>query len=162
MADTEPRHLLFEAARIRAGWTTQQLWVGYLAVGGTGDAFDIEAYLHEFGPLSDDQQDALANAVNERLDDLYRTAHVPYLNTQALEPCHCRDPLTILDNLLRTTPPDEKKDRQRQGAPLFGCAGKGWRSTRSGVPSRERDSLLPVLDAADEHGERMGAFHELT
>jgi len=22
----------------------------------------------------------------------------------------------------------------------------------------ERDSLLPVLDAADEHGERMGAF----
>jgi len=26
------------------------------------------------------------------------------------------------------------------------------------VDDAERDSLLPVLDAADEHGERMGAF----
>jgi hypothetical protein len=26
------------------------------------------------------------------------------------------------------------------------------------VTDDERDSLLPVLDAADEHGERMGAF----
>ena len=79
---TESRHLLFEAARARADWTIQQLWVGYLALGGTGDAFDIEAYLNGLGPLSDDQQDALANAVNERLDDLHRTAHVPYLTTQ--------------------------------------------------------------------------------
>jgi len=111
MAETDPRRLLFEAARITAGWTIQQLWVGYLAVGGTGDAFDIEAYLHGLGPLSNDQQDTLASAVNERLDDLYRTAHVPYHNTQTLEPCHCRDPLTILDALLRTTPRDEESPR---------------------------------------------------
>ena len=81
MASTASRHLLFETARARAGWTIQQLWVNYLALGGTSDAFDIEAYLHGLGPLSNDQQDALANAVNERLDDLYRTGHVPYLTS---------------------------------------------------------------------------------
>jgi hypothetical protein len=50
MTDTHPRHQLFEAARKRAGWTVQQLWVGYLAVGGSRDAFDIEAYLYGLGP----------------------------------------------------------------------------------------------------------------
>jgi hypothetical protein len=111
MADATPRHLLFEAARIRAGWTVQQLWVGYLAVGGTGDAFDIEAFLHGLGPLSNNQQDALANAVNERLDDLYHSAEVPYLNTPSLERCRCHEPLTILDRLLRTTPREEEGPR---------------------------------------------------
>jgi hypothetical protein len=100
MPNTDTRHHLFEAARTRAGWTIQQLWVGYLAVGGSHDAFDIEAYLHGLGPLSDEQQDILANAVNERLDDLYRAACVPYLATRTLEPCQCLDPLTILDQLL--------------------------------------------------------------
>lgn len=103
MPDT-PRHRLFEAARVRAGWTVQQLWVGYLSVGGTGDAFDIEAYLHGLGPLSDHQQDALATAVNEQLDDLYRAAAVPYLHTFALAPCCCQDPLAVLDELLAASP----------------------------------------------------------
>ena len=34
-------------------------------MGGSRDAFDIEAYLYGLGPLSDDQQDILATAVNE-------------------------------------------------------------------------------------------------
>ena len=106
MPDTDPRHQLFEAARTRAGWTVQQLWVGYLAVGGSRGAFDIEAYLYGLGPLSDDQQDILANAVNERLDDLYRAACVPYLATLTLEPCRCQDPLTILDELLGAKSPE--------------------------------------------------------
>jgi hypothetical protein len=108
MPNTDPRHHLFEAARTRAGWTIQQLWVEYLAVGGTNDAFDIEAYLHGLGPLSDDQQDILANAVNERLDDLYRAVRVPYIATLALEPCKRQDPLTVLDELLGTGPPEEE------------------------------------------------------
>ncbi len=107
MPNTDPRHHLFEAARARADWTVQQLWVGYLAVGGSRDAFDIEAYLHGLGPLSDDQQDILANAVNERLDDLYRAARVPYLATLALEPCERCDPLTILDELLAAESDEE-------------------------------------------------------
>ena len=40
---------LFEAARIKEEWTVQQPWVGYLAVGGTAEAFDIEAYLQGLG-----------------------------------------------------------------------------------------------------------------
>ena len=115
MAGTASRHLLFENARARAGWTIQQLWVAYLAVGGTGDAFDIEAFLTGLGPLSDDQQDALANAVNERLDDLYRAAQVPYLSTYTLPPHHGQDPLTILDELLRANPPDGDKDASSGG-----------------------------------------------
>ena len=106
MPNTDPRHHMFEAARTQAGWTVQQLWVGYLAVGGSRDAFDIEAYLYGLGPLSDDQQDILANAVNERLDDLYRAACVPYLATLTLEPCRCQDPLTILDELLGAKSPE--------------------------------------------------------
>ena len=109
MTGTASRHLLFETARTRAGWTIQQLWVGYLAVGGTSDAFDIEAYLHGLGPLSDNQQDILANAVNERLDDLYRTAQVPYLKPATLTPCQCQDPLNILDDLLADIPPARQK-----------------------------------------------------
>jgi hypothetical protein len=50
MTDTHPRRQLFEAARKRAGWTVRQLWVGYLAVGGSRGAFDIEAYLYGLGP----------------------------------------------------------------------------------------------------------------
>ena len=108
MPNTDPRHHLFEAARTRAGWTVQQLWIGYLAVGGSRDAFDIEAYLHGLGPLSDDQQDILANALNGRLDDLYRAACVPYLAPLTLRPCQCQDPLTILDELLAAESPDEE------------------------------------------------------
>lgn len=106
MPNTDPRRHLFEAARTQAGWTIQQLWIGYLAVGGSCDAFDIEAYLYGLGPLSEDQQDILANAVNERLDDLYAAARVPYLATLTLEPCQCQDPLAILDELLGARSPD--------------------------------------------------------
>ena len=88
----------------------QQLWVGYLALGGTRDAFDIEAYLHGLGSLSDDQQDVLANAVNERLDDLYLSAQVPYLTTVRLPPHRCEDPLTVLDDLLAAHRADDQAE----------------------------------------------------
>ena len=108
MPNTAPRHHLFEAARAQADWTVQQLWIGYLAVGGSRDAFDIEAYLYGLGPLSDYQQDILANAVNERLDDLYRAACVPYLATLTLEPCEGQDPLAILDEMLGARSPGDE------------------------------------------------------
>ena len=81
------------------------MWVGYLAVGGSRDAFDIEAYLYGLGPLSDDQQDVLAIAVNERLDDIYRAVCVPCLATLTFEPRWCQDPLTILDELFNARSP---------------------------------------------------------
>ena len=101
---------MFEAARARADWSIQQLWVGYLALGGTYDAFDIEAYLHGLAPLGDAQQDVLAGAVNERLDDLYLAARVPYLATVEPPPCRWQDPLAVLDELLAALPPKDQDE----------------------------------------------------
>jgi hypothetical protein len=81
---TEPwtRHELFENARQRAGWTVEQLWIHYLALGGTHVVFDLEAYLSGLMPLPAGQQDVLACALNERLADLHDPAEVPYLTVQ--------------------------------------------------------------------------------
>ncbi len=100
---------LFEAARTRAAWSIQQLWVGYLALGGRSDAFDVEAFLHGLGPLDDAEQDVLANAVNERLEDVYLAARVPYLaRLPMLPPCSCEDPLKVLEDLLTAFPPEDE------------------------------------------------------
>ena len=66
-----------DAARVRAELTVQDLWLRYVGLGGTGDAFDIDGYLQGLVPLESFQQDVLAQAVNEALDDGYRTYHVP-------------------------------------------------------------------------------------
>lgn len=79
MTESDPRYLLFDAACVRAEWTAQQLWLGYLALGGTSDAFEIEAYLAGLTTLEVHQQDVLAVALNERLYDLYLADRVPYL-----------------------------------------------------------------------------------
>ena len=110
MPETDPRHQLFEAARIKAEWTVQQLWVEYLALGGTGDAFDIEAFLQGLGSFSDHQQDVLATAVNERLDDLYRAWCVTYLRIDNVESFRGPDPMTIIDELRGATSPDKQTD----------------------------------------------------
>ena len=60
--------------------------------------------------MSDHQQDVLATAVNYRLDDLYVAACVPYLSTLDFKPFLGRDPLTVLDELLGATSPDEETD----------------------------------------------------
>jgi hypothetical protein len=73
---------LFEVARRRAEWTVDQLWMHYLALGGTLVVFDLEAYLSGLVPLPAGQQDVLACALNERLRELYTAARVPYLTVQ--------------------------------------------------------------------------------
>jgi hypothetical protein len=76
MAD-EDRHQLVEAARIRAHLTVSELWLRYVALDGDGDLFDVDGYLAGLLPLSDFDQDVLAVAVNERLEEIYREARVP-------------------------------------------------------------------------------------
>jgi hypothetical protein len=73
------RHQLFEAARCSADWTVEQLWIGYVAVGGTFLVFDLDAYLAGLMPLPPEQQDVLACALNERLTDLHHPTRLPYL-----------------------------------------------------------------------------------
>lgn len=99
-----PRHQFFEEARRRAHWSAEQLWIHYLALGGTVVVFDLEAYLAGLVPLPERQQDVLACALNERLADLYQEARVPYLH-QAAAPGPARaDALAVLDELLAAQP----------------------------------------------------------
>src|SRR3712207_3333498 len=65
-----------DAARVRADLTVQDLWLRYLALGGTGDAFDLDGYLQGLVPLETFQQDVLAQALNEALEDSYRAYHI--------------------------------------------------------------------------------------
>jgi hypothetical protein len=66
-----------DTARLRAELTVSDLWLRYVALGGTGDAFDLDGYLQGLVPLDTFQQDVLAQAVNEALDDRYRAYSVP-------------------------------------------------------------------------------------
>lgn len=101
------RHELFETARQRAEWSITDLWVGYLALGGSLDLFAIEAYLHGLAPLPPRQQDVLANAVNEHLEDLYQAAKVPYLHPVGPSSPPWEDPVDVLTDLLDRTRPVE-------------------------------------------------------
>ncbi|WP_369132318.1 hypothetical protein [Modestobacter sp. I12A-02662] len=74
---TGERHRRMDAARVRAELTVQDLWLRYVALGGTGDAFDLDGYLQGLVPLETFQQDVLAQALNEALEDGYRSYHVP-------------------------------------------------------------------------------------
>jgi len=84
-AETFPNPM-FEAARILGKLDVQDLWVRYLSVGGRCDIFDIDAHLQGVLALDPSQQDALAWALNERLDELAAAAHLPYLSTSQLTP----------------------------------------------------------------------------
>jgi hypothetical protein len=53
--------------------------VRYLAAGGYCDVFDIDAHLEGVLSLPLEEQDTLAFALNERLDECLRASYVPYL-----------------------------------------------------------------------------------
>ena len=108
MCDQECRHELFEVGRSRAGCTITQLWVDYLALGGMYDLFAVEAYLHGLAPLPAAQQDVLASALNERLDDVYRAAVVPYLNALPEQDPSYEDAVQVIDQLLDPPPADPR------------------------------------------------------
>jgi len=74
---SEERSRRMDTARLRAELTVSDLWLRYVAMGGTGDAFDVDGYLQGLVPLDTYQQDVLAQAVNEALDDRYRAYSVP-------------------------------------------------------------------------------------
>jgi hypothetical protein len=71
------RHRRMDAARVRAELTVQDLWLRYVALGGTCDAFDLDGYLQGLVPLEAFQQDVLAQALNEALEDSYRAHRIP-------------------------------------------------------------------------------------
>ena len=107
MSDDRARHELFEAARRRAGLTLEQLWLHYLALGGTLVVFDLEAYLTGLVPMPPSQQDVLACALNERLADLFEAVRVPYL-TVLPDEASAPDPLALLAELEEAADPIEE------------------------------------------------------
>ena len=74
---SDDRYRAVELARLRADLSVQQLWLRYLALGGSGDAFEVDGYLQGLVPLDAFQQDVLAQAVNEGLEELYHSLRVP-------------------------------------------------------------------------------------
>ena len=82
----DDRHELVEAARAQGGLTVADLWLRYLALGGTGDLFDVDGYLAGVLQLRRFDQNALAVAVNERLEECYRAARVPLTSARPTTP----------------------------------------------------------------------------
>lgn len=74
---SDDRHRTVERARLRAGLAVQELWLRYVALGGSRDAFDVDGYLQGMVGLETFQQDVLAQAVNEGLEERYRATRVP-------------------------------------------------------------------------------------
>jgi hypothetical protein len=76
------RHRQMDVARVQAQLTVQDLWLRYLALGGAGDAFEVDGYLQGLVPLDTFQQDVLAQAINEALQQFCQSYSVP-LSTPA-------------------------------------------------------------------------------
>ncbi len=74
---SDERHARMDAARVCAELSVQDVWLRYVAMGGTGDAFDVDGYLQGLVALDAHQQDVLAQALNEALDERYRSYVVP-------------------------------------------------------------------------------------
>jgi hypothetical protein len=90
-----------DAARVQAEVTVQDLWLRYVALGGTGDAFDLDGYLQGLVPLSTFQQDVLAQALNEALEERYRSHRVPLSTPPSGDAGLGR----VIDDLLGDRPP---------------------------------------------------------
>jgi hypothetical protein len=100
-----PRIQAFVTAQRRGELTLQQLWLRYIALTGTCGAFEIDAFLHGLSDLPAAEQDILAHALNERLDEVHQASQVPYRTCQ---PPSAEDPLAVLNQLLDSPlPPTE-------------------------------------------------------
>lgn len=107
-AEREQLRVLAAAIK-RAGFPLEQLWLRYLALGGDAGPVEIEAYLQDLMSLPTVQRDMLAQAVNERLDELGWTSRVPFLRAvaEAIPPGEgALDALTGLLDGSRRAPPE--------------------------------------------------------
>jgi len=103
----EQRRLLLAAVR-RTDLPLEQLWLRYFGLGGSADLLEVEGYLNELLSLSAVERDVLAQAVNERLDELTWRPRVPY-SRPLPEVYPQQGPLAALVDLLegaRGAPPD--------------------------------------------------------
>jgi hypothetical protein len=114
---SEERYRQMNASRIRAELTVQDLWLRYLALGGTGDAFDLDGYLQGLVPLDAFQQDVLAQALNEGLRDSYQIHRIP-LSTPAAQDGWDDERLhSLMEELLDNPPATHRGPHHPPGDP---------------------------------------------
>jgi hypothetical protein len=115
---SEERHRRMDTARVHAQLTVQDLWLRYLALGGTGDAFDLDGYLQGLVPLDPFEQDVLAQTLNEALNDLCRSHLIPLSTPAAVDGADAEDEdrlSRLLEQLLAGPPPTHGPDRESRG-----------------------------------------------
>ena len=56
---------ILDAARLRAGLTTRELWIGYCALGGKADPATLDTYLAGTAVPSRLEYDVLAQTLND-------------------------------------------------------------------------------------------------
>ena len=104
-----------DAARVHTDLTVQDLWLRYISLGGTGDAFDLDGYLQGLVTLETFQQDVLAQTLNEALEDLHQSYVVP-LSTQAAGGGWDDGRLrALMDDLLGGRSPALRPEREPRG-----------------------------------------------
>jgi hypothetical protein len=114
---TEERYRRMDAARVHAQLTVQDLWLRCLALGGTGDAFDLDGYLQGLVSLDAFAQDVLAQALNEALRELHQSCLIPLSTPVAVDGWN-DDPLrTIMEQLLDDPSPAHRPDHESSGDP---------------------------------------------
>ncbi|MEV6898809.1 PP2C family protein-serine/threonine phosphatase [Amycolatopsis sp. NPDC051372] len=118
--DGQQREILL--AYRHADLTAEQLWTRYFALRGSHDLVAVEAYLDGVAELPPHQCDLLAQAVNERLDEVSWTRRAPYSRT--LRPSRPRDDsLAALVHLLEGTelaPPERLAHLVEEAGRLIG------------------------------------------
>jgi hypothetical protein len=73
-----------EAARTHLGLSMEQLWTGYMALGGSLLPYHLEAYLDGTGQLADYDHDLVAHSLNERFSERGQDHPLAYSDRQPL------------------------------------------------------------------------------
>lgn len=114
---SDDRHRRMDAARVRAELSVRDLWLSYVALGGSGDVFDLDGYLQGLVPMETFQQDILAQCLNESLQDNYRSYHVP-LSTAPPDDAGDDRLLRLIEELLEKQRPAPRPEPGPPGASL--------------------------------------------
>ncbi|MBO3093345.1 PP2C family protein-serine/threonine phosphatase [Cellulomonas dongxiuzhuiae] len=78
---TEPHWRLMRIAHLRTRQTVDELWLRYVALGGSAGVVDLEAFLAGEADLPEVERDRVALAVNDHLNTLAGAARAPYSRT---------------------------------------------------------------------------------
>ena len=114
MTDDE-RYRRMDAARVRAQLPVPDLWLRYLALGGTGDAFDLDGYLQGLVPLDTFEQDVLAQSLNEALRDLHQSYLIPTSTPPAVEGWDDEGRRRLMEQLLDASFRARRPDQEPRG-----------------------------------------------